>query len=142
MIPRNNRVKFGGVLAIFGGILIVASGFAIHGFTLTVLDWLVENAPNYLPPNITPFLVVVLEILSGLIALGGITVIFGGIVILSGHLTSGRLLIAFGGGTGFIGFLIALGYSFLTSGPSSIIVHVEYWVGVVIAVVARWMAKA
>ena len=142
MTPRSDtRVRFGGVLAIVGGILIVVSGFVIRGFTLTVLDWLTANAPKYLPSNIIPLLVVVLEILGALIALGGITVIFGGIVILSGHLFFGRLLIALGGGTGLIGFLISLGYSLFTTGPSSIIVHVEYWAGIVIVVVARWLAK-
>ena len=143
MMPRSvTRVRLGGILAIVGGILIVVSGFAIHGFTLTVLDWLTSNAPKYVPPNIIPILVVVLEILSALIALGGITVIFGGVVILSGHLFSGRLLVSLGGGTGLIGFLIALGYSLFTTGPSNIIVHVEYWVGIVIVVVARWMARS
>src|ERR1051326_6990375 len=135
----NRRVgsRVGGVLAIVGGILIVASGFAIHGFTLTLLDWLMGAAPKYLPSNMTPFLVDALQILIDLITLGGITVIFGGIVILLGRLFTGRLLIALGGGTGFFGFLIAIGYSMLTTGTLDIIVHLEYWIGIAIAVVGR-----
>jgi hypothetical protein len=135
------RSKVGGILAILGGLLIVASGFAIHGFTQTVLDWLMGAAPKYLPPNMTPFLVVALQILIALITLGGITVIFGGVVILLGRLFTGRLLIALGGGTGLLGFLIAFGYSILTTGTLDIIVHLEYWVGIAIAIVGRHLAK-
>ncbi len=142
MTKRNTRTRLAGVLAIVGGLLIVVSGFAIHGFTLTILDWLMGAAPKYLPQNIAPFLVVVFQILIDLITLGGLTVIFGGIIILFGRLFTGRLLVALGGGAGLIGFLIALGYSFLTTGPLGIIIHLEYWIGIVIAVIARRLARA
>ncbi len=142
MTKHNARARLAGILAILGGLLIIVSGFAIHGFTLTILDWLTVNAPKFLPGSMTPLALIVITILSELIALGGITVIFGGIVILSGHLFSGRLLIALGGGTGLIGFLIAIAYSLLTTGPLALIIHAEYWIGIVIAVIARRLAKA
>jgi len=141
MPVRRIRSRVGGVLSVLGGLLIVLSGFAIHGFTLTVLDWLTGAAPKYVPPNLAPFLIIVLQALIDLITLGGITVIFGGILILLGRRFTGRLLVALGGGTGLIGFVIAFGYSLVTTGPLGVIIHLEYWIGIVIAIAGRYLAK-
>lgn len=129
------------MIAVAGGFLIVASGFAAHGFLLFVLKILNGEVVRYLPGLTGEFASLTIQVLTALIALGGITVILGGIAIILRHLFTGRLLIALGGGAGFLGLVITLAYSALVLGPSTIITHLEYWIGVVMAVIARSLAK-
>ncbi len=82
-----------------------------------------------------------IQIITILVALGGVAVIAGGILIIAGRIRVARLLITVGGGAGFLGLSVAIGYSALTVGPWSIVTHFEYWTGVVLAVIARWLAK-
>jgi hypothetical protein len=133
--------RFAGSLAVLGGFLIVASGFAVHSFLLDVLDFLRGKVASYVPgiPGAIPILAI--QTLAILVSLGGITVMGGGAAILAGRISTGRLLITIGGGAGFLGLLIAIGYSAMTVGPSSIVTHFEYWTGVILAVIARWSAK-
>jgi len=133
--------KFAGFLALFGGLLIVASGFAVHSFLLDVLDFLNGKVASYAPGIAGVIPIFAIQILTILVSLGGVTVIGGGAAILAGRISTGRLLITIGGGAGFLGLLIAIGYSAMTVGPSSIVAHFEYWTGVVLAVIARWSAK-
>jgi len=128
------------VLAFVGGGLILLSGFTVHGFLLSILSLVSDRLLTLLPGTIALPLSIVLTILSILIALGGITVILGGIAILRRHIFLGRLLIALGGGASFLSFLIAVAFAAVTEGLTSISAHSEYWVGVIFAVSARWLA--
>lgn len=141
MTTSKLRFRIAGILALAGGFLIVASGFAVHGFLLFVLNFLNGKIPYYLPGFTGEFASFTIQVLTITIALGGITVILGGIAVLFGHLFTGRLLIALGGGAGFLGLAITIAYSALTLGPSTIITHSEYWIGVILAVIARSLAK-
>jgi hypothetical protein len=141
LTTHNLTSKVAGVLAIIGGFLIIASGFAVHGFLLLILDFLKGKVTSYLPGLAGALTSLAIQILTVLITFGGITVIVGGIAVLSGRIFTGRLLITLGGGAGFLGLLITIAYSTVSLGPSSIISHSEYWIGVILAVVARWLAK-
>lgn len=129
------------MLALAGGFLIVASGLSAQGLLLFVLDLLKDKVPNYLFGLTGEFARLTIQVLAILIAMGGITAILGGIAVLSGHLFTGRLLIALGGGAGFLGLAITMAYSALTMGLPTIITHSEYWVGVILAVIARSLAR-
>ena len=89
-------------------------------------------------PRVIPNLAI--QTLTILVALGVITVILGGIAILAGYVSSGRLLIALGGGAGFMGLLIAIGYSAITL-HMSILTHFEYWTGAIVSVIADCLAR-
>ena len=125
-----------------GGLLMLASGYTSRGFLYTAL--------NLAEPHITEFLrgiaanvaVLVVTILELVIALGGIAVTVGGLVILTNHTTMGRTLIYLGGGAGFLGLLVSLGYTaYRLGGISPILAYVPYWVGLAMAISGRWLAK-
>jgi len=127
-------------LAFVGGTLILLSGFTVHGFLLSILSLVSDRLLTLLPGTIAIPLSILVIILSVLIALGGFTVILGGIVIFRHRIFLGRLLIALGGGASFLSFLVAVAYAVFTGGVTSISAHSEYWLGVIFAVSARWLA--
>ena len=127
-------------LAFIGGGLIVASGFTVHGFLLSLLSLVSGGLPSIIPPEIAIPLSITASVLSALVALGGVTVLLGGIALYRRHVFVGRFLIALGGGASFLGFLIALAYAVVTEGVTSVDAHSQYWIGVAVAVLARWLA--
>ncbi len=127
-------------MAFVGGGLIVASGFSAHGFLLSLLSLLNGGLPTILPGAIAFPLSITVSILSELIALGGVTVLLGGIALYRRHIFVGRLLIALGGGASFLGFLVAIVYAVVTEGVTSVDAHSQYWIGVVVAILAKRLA--
>ena len=128
-------------LAIAGGALMVVGGVASHSFLLSILGLVDSNLPNYvsgIPLDLGQLSILVVSVLIGL---GGITVIAGGVMILAGHVTVGRLLIMLGGGAGFLGLLVSFGYTAFTSGIANALGHAYYWIGLILAVVGRRVAK-
>ncbi len=132
----------GGILAVIGGFLMVVSGYSSRGLLFAALN-------IYVAPNLSDFLsglalnaaalaVTILEILIGL---GGITVIAGGILILMRHVRTGRILISLGGGAGFLGLLISFGYTTYKHGLDDVLLYAPYWIGLVMAIVGRRVAK-
>gem|GEM_PF-4259024 len=132
---------FAGTLAVTGGALILASGFSSHSIMLEMVSLFKEKVSTLLPAMIQLIVGTCILALSVLIALGGITVILGGAAVLFQRRTLGRLLVAIGGGAGFIGLAIALGYVLITAGVASLLVHGEYWLGVLLAAVGRHLAR-
>jgi hypothetical protein len=130
------------VLALAGGLLMVASGFAAHGFMLSILNDVAAAIPSYLGgiAGITADLAIL--IVAVLISLGGVTVVVGAFMILRRHITLGRILLALGGGTGFIGLFISFGYAALTKGLTSALGQAPYWLGLVLVIVAGRAARA
>ena len=124
-----------------GGALILASGFSSHSIMLEMVSLFKEKVSTLLPAMIQLIVGTCILALSVLIALGGITVILGGAAVLFQRRTLGRLLVAIGGGAGFIGLAIALGYVLITAGVASLLVHGEYWLGVLLAAVGRHLAR-
>jgi len=114
-------------------------GLASHSLVLWILPLLQQEAIARLPSPVSSTIMLVLDVVALLVTLGGITVIFGGLALLGKHRTTGRLLIALGGGAGFLGLLVALGFYVWTNGIAGVEAHVGYWVGVILAVIA-WIA--
>lgn len=133
--------RFGSAaIAFIGGGLILASGFTVHNFLLSLLSLLSDRLLTILPGAVAIPLSITITILSVLIALGGFTVILGGITIFRHHISAGRLLIALGGGASFLGFLVAIVYAIVTGGVTSVAAHTLYWIGASLAVLARRLA--
>ena len=140
-MTRNRAAWAGGLLSIAGGLLVLASGFAAHGILLTALGVVQGEIPKFLGGIEGLTATVAVEILALLISLGGLTIVAGGAVVLLGHRTLGRLLIALGGGAGLLGLLVSFGYTAFRLGFGPALDNLPYWLGLVLAVGGRWVAK-
>lgn len=127
------------VLAFAGGILLLSSGYRTSSFLLTALKF--SESQGVVPTEIKAILLTAIPILTVIISLGGLLVLAGGVLLLIKHKFTASVLIALGGGVGLIGIVLALGYSVYSSGLFSIIQHTDYWVGVVLASLARMLGK-
>jgi hypothetical protein len=99
MTPRN---KTAGILCIVGGALLVVAG-------TTAMKPLLEEILRYIQPtiNASPILATIFRVLIFVAALGGISVIIGGLLILNVP-RIGKLLVMLGAGLGLFGFMIPL----------------------------------
>ncbi len=138
---RGIRVWASGMLAIAGGVLMVASGYASRGLLLTALGFVESDLGRYLGGIEGLTVGIAIDIVVFLIALGGVTVVFGGLTLLLRHRTIGRLLIMLGGGAGFLGLAVTFGFAAFRLGLSGALAYADYWVGLVLAIIARRVAK-
>ena len=127
----------GGILAIVGGVLILQSGVGTRSLLVTVVSISEQRFGGSLPGVAKSLINLVILALSSLISLGGLLAILGGALVLLKHRFSGKILIALGGGMGFLGIAISLGYDVFTEGLSAIVLHVPYWIGILIASIGR-----
>ena len=136
------RLYAAGALAVAGGFLMLASGYTSRGFLYTALNLAEPRITDFLngmAANVAVFAVTILELV---IALGGIAVMVGGLIILTNHTTTGRTLIYLGGGAGFLGLVVSFGYTaYKLGGFSPVLAYLPYWVGLAMAVSGRWLAK-
>jgi hypothetical protein len=131
-----------GILAIFGGLLMVGSGYSSRGFLYIALGYAEPHISDFLNGVVANAAIIAIAALEVLIALGGLTVMAAGLLILSHHTTTGRVLIFLGGGAGFLGLLISFGYStYKLGGLGPVLSYLPYWAGLAMAVVARRFAK-
>jgi hypothetical protein len=130
----------GGILAIIGGILIITSGFRTGSFLVTAAKFSEAQFGSLLPGQALSLIQIGLIALSFVIGFGGFLAILGGILIISKHVTIGKILLGLGGGVGFIGIAISMGYAIYVSGFSVLATHFDYWLGVLIASIARYLA--
>ncbi|MDA4121197.1 MAG: hypothetical protein OK404_02180 [Thaumarchaeota archaeon] len=130
-----------GLLVIVGGVLMVASGYSSRGFLFLALGYAANQIPSYFSGPAADAAVVAVSIVELLIGLGGLTVLIGGIFILRHHVTNGRVLIFLGGGAGLLGLLISFGYATLKLGIDPAFSYAPYWLGLVLAVAGRSLAK-
>ena len=130
-----------GVLAIIGGVLMVISGYSTRGVFFIALGFAANEIPSFLPPAPASIALLVIFVIEILIALGGVTVLLGGVSLFYRHVRTGRVLILLGGGAGLLGLLISFGYSALRLGLSPALGYAPYWVGLAMAVAARALAK-
>lgn len=136
------RAHAAGGLAVVGGFLMLASGYTSRGFLYTALGFAEPRFSDFLSGAALGAAVIAVTILEVIIALGGLTVLAGGIIILFHHTTVGRVLIWLGGGAGFIGLLLGFGYSvYKLGGLDPVLGYLPYWVGLLMAIVGRRFAK-
>jgi len=119
-----------------------ASGYTSRGFLYTALNLAEPHISDFLGGMAAGVAVFAVTILELVIALGGIAVMVGGLVIITNHTTTGRALIYLGGGAGFLGLLVSFGYAaYKLGGFSPLLAYLPYWVGLAMAVSSRWLAK-
>ncbi len=136
------RLLAAGVLAAVGGALMLASGYTSRGFLYTALGYAEPRLSDFLGGAELSAAIIAVTALELIIALGGLTVLIGGLVVLTHHTTTGRILIYLGGGAGFLGLLVSFGYSaYKLGGLDPVLAYVPYWVGLAMAVSGRWLAK-
>lgn len=137
MVKARPMIIAGGILAIVGGVLILQSGVGTRSFLLTVISISEQKFGGSLPGVAESLINLVIIALGSLISLGGLLAILGGVLVLLKHRVPGKIFIALGGGMGLVGIAISLAYDIFMEGPSAIVLHVPYWVGVLIASIGR-----
>ena len=131
-----------GSLVAFGGLLMVLSGYSSRGFLYTALGYAQPEISNFLSGIAENAAVLAITMVELVIALGGLTVLAGGLIILTNHTTTGRALVYLGGGAGFLGLVVSFGYSvYRLGGFDPVLSYLPYWVGLVMAIAGRRLAK-
>jgi hypothetical protein len=116
----------------------VYSGYVSRSVLYTAASIAVQDFLPGFYANAASFVISVLALIN---ALGGITVFAGGMVLLSGHGRTGRIIILLGGGAGLLGLLASFGYSAFRLGLGQTLSYAPYWVGLVLAVAARRVSR-
>ena len=120
----------------------LGSGYTSRGFLYAALGYTEPRISDFLSGIVAGAALLAIAALGIIIALGGVTVGLGGIIILARHSTTGRILIFLGGGAGFIGLLVSFGYStYKLGGFGPGLSYLPYWLGLALAVVGRRLAK-
>ncbi len=133
-------IIIGGIIAMIGGVIIVLSGFRTGSFLVTAASYSEAKFGSLLPGEALSAIQIALLVLSFVIGFGGLLAILGGVLVIAKHVTIGKIFIGLGGGVGFLGIAISVGYTIYVNGFSVLVPHVDYWVGVVVATVGRYLA--
>jgi hypothetical protein len=129
-----------GAITVFGGLLMLFGGVANHSIALWILPILKQEILSHVSASVDSDAVLAIDVIAVLVSLGALNVIIGGIFLLLGSRSIGRLLVALGGAAGLIGLLLAFGYYVLVNGVTGVDAHAGYWVGFILAVSGRWLA--
>jgi len=123
------------IVAVIAGILLLIAG--VNG----VATW--ETFGNFVVENISDseIIQIVFAILIFLASLGGISVIIGGFLIGKEKLGTGRFLTLLGVGMGIIGLIISIFYAYTEGGLDIWSFFSVGFIGIVLSIVARRMAK-
>ncbi len=136
----STRNRTAGILAVVGGLFILIGGGTGMARFLSELSEIVQDLLGGKNETVET----IFWILIIIAALGGISVILGGILLYKEHITTGKILIALGAGIGIIGLILGIitafakgeelqFFSWLTTSLMGI--------GLVLSLVARLMAK-
>jgi hypothetical protein len=139
-VKSKTRIIAGGILAMIGGAIIVTSGYRTGSFLVTVASFSEARFGSLLPGEALTAIQIGVLVLSFIIGFGGLLAILGGVLVIAKHITIGKILIGLGGGLGFFGILISMGYAVYVHGFSVLWDHVDYWIGVLIATLGRYLA--
>jgi len=130
------RYKTAAMIAIVAGLLLLVSGIAGAGTWRSVKDGFEENVME-----LDPTMELVFNIVIALGALGGLLVIFAGMMLMKGLKRTARILITIGVGIGLIGLIIALLVAMHDGTTASFLSPSTGLIGIVLSIVARMMAK-
>ncbi len=120
----------------------LVSGYTSRGFLYTALGYAESRVSLFLSGAAANAALIAITVLEVLIALGGTSVLIGGLVIYTHHTTTGRILVYLGGGAGFLGLVISFGYTaYKLGGIDPVLAYLTYWVGLTMAVFGRRLAK-
>ena len=136
------RGALAGGLALVGGVLMLASGYSSRGFLYTALGYAEPRVSDLLSGAYASAAALAITLVEGVIALGGLTVMIGGLAIILRFVTVGRVLVWLGGGAGFLGLIIGFGYSAYRLGSfAPVLGYLPYWIGLAMAIAGRTLAK-
>jgi hypothetical protein len=138
------KLHFAFLLALVAGILMIMSGLTgsigILGFAFTELQ---AHFPQY--ATVIGYVLIALTVIA---SLGGAAVIIGGVLILGGRVTTGKLFIGLGAGIGLITVVIGLvsglaqGYGLYASFIAVFATGQTLgWVGLALSILARMFAR-
>ncbi len=136
--PRN---KTAGILCIVGGALLVVAG-------TTGMKPLLEGILKYIQPAVdaSPILATIFRVLIFIAALGGISVIIGGL--LTFYVPRiGKLLVMLGAGLGLVGFMIPMSLAWYRGVPFNELFEgyvsstLGYVLGIMLTIIGRLIAK-
>ena len=131
-----------GSLALAGGALMVASGYSSRGFLYMALGYAEPRISEVLSGTYASAAGLAIVLVEGVIALGGLTVMAAGLAVVLRFTAVGRVLIWLGGGAGFLGLVVGLGYSaYKLGGIGPVLGYLLYWVGLALAITGRKLAK-
>jgi hypothetical protein len=130
-----------GIIGITAGLILIFSGYTSHPIVLTILNYVDQHYASSLSSMELLALKLAITFFELVVALGGIVIVTGGVLLLLMHRTSGRILIWLGGGMGIFGLLFMIGEAYYYSHFSLVVFHAEYWVGLILATVAFLIAK-
>ncbi|MBI3840748.1 MAG: hypothetical protein HY297_02135 [Thaumarchaeota archaeon] len=136
------RTATSGALAVLGGLLMLASGYASRGILFAALGYVGDEIPSYLVGSTESAAGFAVTALQLIIALGGLTALAGGAALLRHHRTIGRTLIFLGGGAGFLGVAISFAFAAYRLGLGPALGYAPYWAGLAMAAGARQLAKS
>lgn len=131
------------ILAFVGGALLIIAGVTGSvGIVGTAIEYLIDQ----LEGPTAGVLSIVLQALNFIADLGGVAVIFGGVLIYMKRKKVAKFIISIGAGMGLIGFLIILISAFFqgwayTLSFSFIIFQSLGWIGVILSIAATLLAK-
>ncbi len=130
-----------GALAVAGGLLMLGSGYVSHSILYLALGYAQSQIPNFLAGTSETLTSLAVAVLEFMVTFGGATVAAGGLALLAGHRTTGRALLFLGGGAGFLGVAVSFGLAAFNLGIGAASSYAGYWLGVVLAVIARSLAR-
>ena len=131
------------ILAFVGGALLIIAGVTGSvGIVGTAIEYLIDQ----LGGPTADMLSIVLQTLNFIADLGGVAVIFGGVLIYMERKRVAKFIISIGAGMGLIGFLIILISAFFhgwayTLSFLFIIFQSLGWIGVILSIAATLLAK-
>jgi len=131
------------ILAFVGGALLIIAGVTGSvGIVGTAIEYLIDQ----LGGPTADMLSIVLQALNFIADLGGVAVIFGGVLIYMKRKRVAKFIISIGAGMGLIGFLIILISAFFhgwayTLSFLFIIFQSLGWIGVILSIAATLLAK-
>jgi len=137
------RRFFVGSLAIVAGIILIVAGE--RGST-TFIGKILEFSLNYLDGYMAEIVSIILRVLTILAALGGITVVLGGLLIYGKMSFFGRFIITIGAGMGILGFAVTIIFSLLQGWAYtlSFVLSISQslgWIGIIMAIIAIQLSK-
>jgi hypothetical protein len=145
-LPRKMLImssKSAVILAFVGGALLIIAGVTGSvGIVGKAIDYLIDH----LGGSTADVLSIVLQALNFIADLGGVAVIFGGVLIYMERKRVAKFVIGIGAGMGLIGFLITLISAFFhgwayTLSFLLIIVQSVGWIGVLLSIAATLLAR-
>jgi hypothetical protein len=135
------------VLCLIGGAMLIAANY--YGATWDLLVGIYIIVHSFLLPEVVFWIIDLILVALWLISwLGGIAVIFGGGLLTTRRVGTGKIIIAVAAGFGLISFIVTLAWILLTMGLGGLllafyaITHSLVFMGLVLSIIARTIAKS